>query len=86
MVKEYDKDFDAVVNRSRNVAAGMSKGVQFLMKKNKIDVLNGFGKVLPKKQVSVSLDGKEDVYQADQIILPLSPFTSSPASHKMGRK
>ena len=35
IVKEYDKDFDAVVNRSRNVAAGMSKGVQFLMKKNK---------------------------------------------------
>ena len=32
-VKEYDKDFDAVVNRSRNVAEGMSKGVQFLMKK-----------------------------------------------------
>ena len=69
VVKEYDKDFDAVVNRSRNVAAGMSKGVQFLMKKNKIDVLNGFGKVLPKKQVSVSLDGKEDIYQADHIIL-----------------
>jgi len=68
-VKEYDKDFDAVVNRSRNVAAGMSKGVQFLMKKNKIDVLNGFGKVLPKKQVSVLLDGKEEIYQADHIIL-----------------
>ena len=39
------------------------------MKKNKIDVLNGFGKVLPKKQVSVSLDGKEEIYQADHIIL-----------------
>ena len=69
VVKEYDKDFDAVVNRSRNVAAGMSKGVQFLMKKNKIDVINGFGKVLPKKQVSVTLDGKEETYQADHIIL-----------------
>ena len=68
-VKEYDKDFDAVVYRSRNVAAGMSKGVKFLMKKNKIDVLNGFGKVLPKKQVSVLLDGKEEIYQADHIIL-----------------
>ena len=34
-VQEYDKDFDAVVNRSRNVAGTMSKGVQFLMKKNK---------------------------------------------------
>lgn len=53
-VKEYDKDFDAVVNRSRNVAGGMSKGVQFLMKKNKIDVIDGFGKILPGKKVAVT--------------------------------
>jgi len=65
VVKEYDKDFDAVVNRSRNVAEGMSKGVQFLMKKNKIDVINGFGKVKPGKKVDV--DGKE--YSADHIII-----------------
>ena len=32
-IKEYDKDFDSVINRSRNIAEGMSKGVQFLMKK-----------------------------------------------------
>lgn len=70
VVKEYDKDFDAVVNRSRNVAAGMSKGVQFLMKKNKIDVLSGFGKVLPKKQVSVTAeDGSETIYAAQNIII-----------------
>ncbi len=69
VVKEYDKDFDAVVNRSRNVAEGMSKGVQFLMKKNKIDILNGFGKVLPKKQVSVTLDNKEEIHEADHIII-----------------
>ena len=43
--KEIDKDFTAVVQRSRNVADGMSKGVQFLLKKNKIDVLDGFGTV-----------------------------------------
>ncbi len=65
VVKDYDKDFDAVVNRSRNVAEGMSKGVQFLMKKNKIDVINGFGKVKPGKKVDV--DGKE--YSADHIII-----------------
>ena len=41
-VKEFDKDFSAVVNRSRNVAGDMSKGVQFLMKKNKIDVLDRY--------------------------------------------
>ena len=70
VVKEYDKDFDTVVNRSRNVAAGMSKGVQFLMKKNKIDVLSGFGKVLPKKQVSVTAeDGSETIYAAQNIII-----------------
>ncbi len=64
-VKEYDKDFDAVVNRSRNVAEGMSKGVQFLMKKNKIDVINGFGKLKSGKKVDV--DGTE--YSADHIIV-----------------
>src|SRR6056300_637539 len=52
-VKAYDKDVDAVVNRSRNVAAGMSKGVQFLMKKNKIDVISGYGTLKPGKKVDV---------------------------------
>ncbi len=64
-VKGADKDFDAVVKRSRNVADGMSKGVQFLMKKNKIDVLEGFGKLKPGKKVDV--EGKE--YSADHIII-----------------
>ncbi|TVZ50881.1 dihydrolipoyl dehydrogenase [Dokdonia sp. Hel_I_53] len=60
-----DKDFAAVVKRSRGVAEGMSKGVQFLMKKNKIDVINGYGKVKPGKKIDV--DGKE--YSADHIII-----------------
>lgn len=64
-VKDYDKDFNAVVKRSRGVAEGMSKGVQFLMKKNKIDVINGFGKLKPGKKIDV--DGKE--YSADHIII-----------------
>ncbi len=64
-VKEFDKDFDAVVKRSRGVADGMSKGVQFLMKKNKIDVIEGFGKLKTGKKVDV--DGKE--YSADHIII-----------------
>ena len=68
-VKEYDKDFDAVVNRSRNVAAGMSKGVQFLMKKNKINVLEGHGKVLAGKKVSVTSGKKESIYDAKHIII-----------------
>jgi len=64
-VEGADKDFDAVVKRSRNVAEGMSKGVQFLMKKNKIDVIDGFGKLKPGKKIEV--DGKE--YSADNIII-----------------
>ena len=64
-VKEFDKDFNAVVNRSRNVADGMSKGVQFLMKKNKIDVISGYGTLKPGKKVDV--DGTE--YSADHIII-----------------
>lgn len=64
-VKGFDKDFDAVVKRSRGVADGMSKGVQFLMKKNKIDVIEGFGKLKAGKKVDIN--GKE--YSADHIII-----------------
>jgi dihydrolipoamide dehydrogenase len=69
-IKEFDKDFSAVVKRSRDVAEGMSKGVQFLMKKNKIDVIDGFGKVKPGKKVDVTAaDGKVTEYTADHIII-----------------
>ena len=53
-IKQYDKDFNAVVNRSRNIANDMSKGVNFLMKKNKIDVIEGFGKIMPNKIVKTT--------------------------------
>lgn len=69
-VKEFDKDFSAVVQRSRSVADGMSKGVQFLMKKNKIEVINGYGKVKPGKKVEVTdADGKVSELSADHIII-----------------
>lgn len=68
-IKEFDKDFTAVIDRSRNVADGMSKGVQFLMKKNKIDVIQGYGKVAPGKKVMVENDGKTAEYTADHIII-----------------
>lgn len=64
-VKDAKHDFDAVVKRSRGVADGMSNGVKFLMKKNKIDVIEGFGKLKPGKKVEV--EGKE--YTADHIII-----------------
>ncbi|MGB5430399.1 dihydrolipoyl dehydrogenase [Eudoraea sp.] len=69
-VDGVDKDFDAVVKRSRNVADGMSKGVQFLMKKNKIEVINGFGKLAPGKKVVVTdTEGKDTEYSAEHIII-----------------
>ncbi len=68
--KEIDKDFGAVIKRSRNIADGMSKGVQFLMKKNKIDIIDGFGKIKAGKKVEVT-DSKNKVteYDADNIII-----------------
>ena len=64
-VKSYDKNFDAVINRSRKVAEGMSKGVHFLMKKNKIDIISGHGKIKAGKKVDV--DGNE--YTAEHVII-----------------
>ncbi|MCH3882683.1 dihydrolipoyl dehydrogenase [Tenacibaculum aquimarinum] len=65
-----DKDFEAVIKRSRGVAEGMSKGVQFLMKKNKIDVINGFGKIKTGKKVDVTAeDGTVTEYSAENIII-----------------
>ena len=69
-VKEAKHDFGAVVKRSRGVAEGMSGGVKFLMKKNKIDVIEGTGKVMPGKKVIVTDDkGATIEYSADSIII-----------------
>ena len=67
---EAKPDFKAMVDRSRNVADGMSKGIQFLFKKNKIDHIQGTGKVKPGKKVEVIDDkGKKLVYEAKHIII-----------------
>jgi len=69
-VKEASADFTAVVKRSRKVAAGMSKGVQFLMRKNKIEVLTGNGSLLSPGKVEVtSTDGSKQTYNAANIII-----------------
>ena len=69
-VKDATADFGSMVKRSRGVADGMSKGVQFLMKKNKIEILSGWGKIqLGKKVEVVDKDGKKTVYAADNIII-----------------
>jgi dihydrolipoamide dehydrogenase len=59
-----------MVKRSRGVAEGMSKGVQFLMKKNKIDVILGEGTLLPGKKVSVrAADGSVSEISAHHVII-----------------
>ena len=69
-VKEASHDFGAIIKRSRDVASGMSKGVQFLMGKNKITVIQGYGKVAPGKKVVVKgEDGKEQTLSAKHIII-----------------
>ncbi|MEM9986082.1 MAG: dihydrolipoyl dehydrogenase [Bacteroidota bacterium] len=69
-VTKATHDFPKVIERSRGVADTMSKGVNFLMRKNKIDVLVGHGKLSPEKKVVVSdHDGKSTSYTAKHIIL-----------------
>ena len=69
-IKSSSVDFNSIINRSRGVADGMSKGVNFLMKKNKIDILTGFGKVISKNEVEVE-DSKKNkvVHNTDNIII-----------------
>ena len=67
---EVKPDFQAMVKRSRGVADGMSKGIQFLFKKNKVETINGFGKLAGKNSVEVTDDsGKKKTYKAKHIIL-----------------
>lgn len=63
-------NFDQIVGRSREVANGMSNGIQFLMKKNKIDVIQGTAEIAPGKKVNVKLnDGKQQTLIAKHIIV-----------------
>lgn len=69
-VGESKADFNAIVKRSRDVASGMSKGVQFLMKKNKIEVIMGTGIAKPGNKVEVTdASGKKTEYSAKNIII-----------------
>jgi dihydrolipoamide dehydrogenase len=69
-VKESAVDFAGMIKRSRDVAGGMSKGIQFLFKKNKIDHIPGHGKLLKGKKVEVTDDkNKKTTYDAKHIIL-----------------
>ena len=63
-------NFKKIITRSRDVAAGMSKGIQFLFKKNKIEHLQGFGKLIDNKTVEVTdAKGEKKNYTAKNFIL-----------------
>ena len=86
-VKDASIDFGSVVKRSRDVAAGMSKGINFLFKKNKIDVIAGFGKLKAGKNVEVEDDkGAKTIYQADHIILATGGRSRELPSLKLDHK
>jgi len=69
-VGDSKMDFNAMVKRSRDVAGGMSKGVTFLLKKNKVDVIEGTGKITKDKKVEVKgADGKTTTHEAKNIII-----------------
>nr|WP_320117154.1 FAD-dependent oxidoreductase [uncultured Marinifilum sp.] len=67
---EVKPDFEKVVARSRGVAEKMSGGIQYLFKKNKIEVINGLGKLAGNKSIEVTAeDGSKSTYEAKHIIL-----------------
>ena len=68
-VKDAQTDFPSIIKRSRDVADGMSGGISYLLKKNKVDVINGFGKIKKNNKVDVTLDGKNTEYTAKHIII-----------------
>jgi dihydrolipoamide dehydrogenase len=68
-VKGGSADFPAIIKRSRDVADGMSKGIQFLMKKNKIDVITGSGVLKAAGKVEVTDNGKSLMVEGKNIIL-----------------
>ena len=68
-VENFSKNFEKVIERSRNVAGTMSKGVNFLMKKNKIKVYTGFGKLEADKTITVTNDEQKTTIKATHIIL-----------------
>lgn len=82
-----EADFPAMISRSRGVADAMSKGVQFLMKKNKIEVIEGTGKLMPGKKLEVTgRDGKKTIYESGNIIIATGARSRELPSLKQDRK
>lgn len=70
IVSDVKADFEKIIERSRGVAEQMSKGIQYLFKKNNIEHIQGFGKIVNKSKVEVTdIEGKKSEYTANHIIL-----------------
>ena len=81
-VENFSKNFEKVIERSRNVAGTMSKGVNFLMKKNKIKVYTGFGKLEADKTITVTNDEQKTTIKATHTILATGARSRDIASLK----
>lgn len=69
-IEQAEPDFEAIIARSRGVADKMSKGIQYLFKKNNITVIEGHGKLTPDKKVEVTpREGEKSIVEADHILL-----------------
>lgn len=66
---EIQADLPKMVQRSRQIADGMSKGIQFLFKKNNIEHIRGFGKLISNNSVEVDNSGEKQIFTAGNIIL-----------------
>lgn len=77
-INKAEVDFNSMINRSRNVAAGMSKGIQFLFKKNKITAIFGFGELISSSKVAVTdSEGVKKEYSAPHIIIATGARTKA---------
>ena len=87
-VENFDKNFDGIINRSRKVAQTMSKGVNFLMKKNKIKIFEGFGKLSTDKTINVTdQNGSEIKIIGEKIIIATGARSKElPSLKKDGKK
>ena len=68
-IKDYTVNWDKVIKRSRDIANRMGKGIQYLMKKNNVDVIDGFGKIVDNHTVEVKKNSSKENYSADNIII-----------------
>lgn len=68
-IKDYSFDFKKIVKRSRDVSGQLTKGIGHLLKKNKVTVIDGYGRLAGGGKLDVDKDGKKETYSAKHIIL-----------------